>query len=72
EFARSVRGPLAACAAAAVVSASVLRFLPSEGSLPALVAAVAGVVVVFIAAWAAFDAEFRSELARALGRGEAA
>lgn len=72
EFARSVRGPLAACAAAVVVSATVLRCLPSEESFPALVAAVAGVVVVFLGAWAAFDSQFRSELAKALGRGEAA
>ena len=72
EFARSVRGPLAACAVAVVASTLAVRLLPSEGSLPAFAAAVAGVGAVFLAAWVAFDAELRSKLVRALGRGEPA
>jgi PST family polysaccharide transporter len=71
EFARAVRGPIAAGVVASVGSVLAMRVLPHEGNLPALLAAAAGVVVLFLAVWIVLDAKLRSDLARAIRRGEA-
>jgi O-antigen/teichoic acid export membrane protein len=71
EFAQAVRGPVAASVVASAASVLALRVLPHEGNLPALLAAVGGVVVLFFAVWAVLDAKLRSDFAKALRRGEA-
>jgi PST family polysaccharide transporter len=70
-FAQAVRGPIAAGVVASVASAFAVRLLPPEGNLPALLAAVACVVGLFFVVWSVLDAQLRSDLARALRRGEA-
>ena len=71
EFAQAVRGPIAASVVASVASVFAMRVLPREGNLLALLAAVAGVVVLFLAVWTVLDAKLRSDFARAIRRGEA-
>ena len=72
ELAQSVRGPLGACAVSAVAASFVLAAMPPEGNLLALGAAVIGISALFLVVWFAADRQFRSELVRVLGRGEAA
>ncbi len=71
EFAAAVRGPMAASVVASVASVLAMRVLPHEGNLLALLAAVVGIVVLFLAVWAVLDAKLRSDFARAIRRGEA-
>jgi O-antigen/teichoic acid export membrane protein len=60
-FARSLRGPAIAAAVAGPAAAGLLRLLPDEGSVLAVVVAAGAVAAAFAVAWFLVDGELRSE-----------
>ena len=66
DYRRSVSGPLAAGAIAAVASLGMLRILPIDENLPAVLAASALVLAVYVASWFLLDRNARGEWGRLL------